>query len=395
MVAMPNNWRRPMVGRNRDEPHRASTPLELLFDLCFVVAVASAAAELHHALAENHVGLAVGGFVTAFFAIWWAWVNFTWFASAYDTDDVPYRLLTLLQIAGVLVLAAGIPAAFEHFDFLVVTIGYVIMRVAMIMQWLRAAHEHPEGRPGALRYAVGVGAVQVLWLARLALPGAWSWIGFVGCAVADLLVPAWAEYRGTRSSWHPQHIAERYGLFTLIVLGECVLSSTAAVRAAVTEGGLSLSLLVIAGGGLMLVFGLWWAYFKRDAAPALRESFNSTMVWAYSHYGVFASVAAVGAGLGVAVDTQAGHTEIPAYGAALAVAVPVSVFLLLVGLQHRLMNAQDRFRLRYVVVAVVFILASAFLPLPAAIMAIAVVNAVLLVYGIATGARSQRDLVED
>jgi low temperature requirement protein LtrA len=275
-----------------------------------------------------------------------------------------------------------------------VTIGYVIMRVAMILQWLRAAREHPDGRPGALRYAVGVGAAQVLWLARLALPGVWGWIGFVVCAVADLLVPAWAEYRGTRSTWHPQHIAERYGLFTLIVLGECVLSATSAVQAAVTEGGLSLSLLVIAGAGLVLLFGLWWAYFKRDAAPALRESFNSTMVWAYSHFGVFASVAAVGAGLGVVVDTQAGHTEVPAYGAALAVAVPVSIYLLLVGLQHRLMNAQDRFRIRYVFVAVVFILASVFLPLPAAIVAIALVNAVLLMYGIAVGDRSQWDLVD-
>jgi low temperature requirement protein LtrA len=394
MVAMLNNWRRPMVGRNRDEPHRASTPLELLFDLCFVVAVASAASELHHALAEDHVGLAIGGFVTSFFGIWWAWVNFTWFASAYDTDDVPYRLLTLLQSAGVLVLAAGIPAAFEHFDFLVPTIGYVIMRIAMVLQWLRAAREHPEGRPNALRYAIGVSVVQVLWLLRLLLPGTWGLIGFAACAVVELLVPIWAEYRGTRSTWHPQHIAERYGLFTLIVLGECVLSATSAVQAAITEGGLSWRLLVIAGGGLVLLFGLWWAYFKRDAAPALRESFNSTMVWAYSHFGVFASVAAVGAGLGVVVDTQAGYTEIPAYGAALAVAVPVSIYLLLVGLQHRLMNAQDRFRMRYVVVAVVFILASVFLPLPAAVIAIAVVNAVLLVYGIATGARPRWDLVE-
>ena len=97
-----------MTARDPHEPHRASTPLELLFDLCFVVAVAQASGRLHHGIVEGHAGRAVLGYVVVFFAIWWAWMNFTWFASAYDTDDVPYRLLVLVQIAGVLVLAAGV-----------------------------------------------------------------------------------------------------------------------------------------------------------------------------------------------------------------------------------------------------------------------------------------------
>lgn len=378
-----------MVGRDRDEEHRASTPLELLFDLCFVVAVASAAAELHHALAAGHLGLGLLGFVTSFFAIWWAWVNFTWFASAYDTDDVPYRLLTLLQIAGVLTLAAGIPEAFDQHDFTVPTIGYVIMRVAMVIQWLRAAREDPAGRPAALRYAAGIVVVQVLWLVRLALPGVWAWIGFAVCGVLDLLVPIWAEFRGNRTSWHPDHIAERYGLFTLIVLGECVLSATSAIQEAISEAGLSASLLVIAASGLVLLFGLWWAYFKRDAAPRLRNSLKSTMVWAYEHYAVFASVAAVGAGLGVAVDTEAGKTPIPAYGAALAVAVPVAIYTVVVGLQHRMINDDEPIALGYIVVGAVLVLAAAFLPLPVAIAAMAVVTAGLVAYGVvATGSYS-------
>ena len=85
---------------------RAATPLELLFDLCFVVAVAQAADRLHHALVQGHIADGVVSQGSVYFAIWWAWMNFTWFAPAYDTDDVPYRLLTLLQIGGVL-MAAG------------------------------------------------------------------------------------------------------------------------------------------------------------------------------------------------------------------------------------------------------------------------------------------------
>ncbi|HZB58785.1 MAG TPA: low temperature requirement protein A, partial [Actinomycetota bacterium] len=98
-------WYRPMVARTTDEGHRSATVLELFFDLCFVVAVAQAASALHHEVAEDHVGDGLVGYATVFFAIWWAWMNFTWFASAYDTDDVAYRLTTLVQIAGALILA--------------------------------------------------------------------------------------------------------------------------------------------------------------------------------------------------------------------------------------------------------------------------------------------------
>jgi low temperature requirement protein LtrA len=113
----PQPWVRPMSGRDPAERHRGTTPLELLFDLTFVAAVARAAPELRDTLGPGHVCHALVSYFIVFFGLWWPWVNFTWFASAYDTDDVPYRLLTLLQMAGVLVFAAGIPAAFESFDF--------------------------------------------------------------------------------------------------------------------------------------------------------------------------------------------------------------------------------------------------------------------------------------
>src|SRR5450755_1048557 len=155
----------PMRARHPGEPHRVSTPLELLFDLCFVVAVAQAAVGLDHAFVENHVLTGVLQYLMVFFAIWWAWMNFTWFASAYDNDDVPYRLTVLVQIAGSLVMAAGIPRAFEDGGNAVMVTGYVIMRLAMVTQWLRAAAADPPRRRTDLRYAVGVTVVQLYWLA--------------------------------------------------------------------------------------------------------------------------------------------------------------------------------------------------------------------------------------
>ena len=93
-------------------------------------------------------------FPLVFFAVWWAWVNFTWFASAYDTDDAIYRLSVFVQMAGVLIFAAGIPRAFADQDFGIVVLGYVVMRFALVAQWLRVSWSVPEahGSARALRH---------------------------------------------------------------------------------------------------------------------------------------------------------------------------------------------------------------------------------------------------
>src|SRR6478672_8126584 len=114
-----------MVPRSPHEHRRAATPLELLFDLVFVVAIAQAGQGLHHAIAESHPLDGLASYAMVFFAIWWAWMNFTWFASAYDCDDVPYRLAVFVQITGALVMAAGISVMFEEGDYRAVTLGYV------------------------------------------------------------------------------------------------------------------------------------------------------------------------------------------------------------------------------------------------------------------------------
>jgi low temperature requirement protein LtrA len=224
-----------MLSRDPTEEHRAASPLKLFFDLCFVVAVAQAGGRLYLALTQGRIGEGVVAYAMVFFAIWWAWMNFTWFASAYDRDDGPYRLLTLVQISGALILAAGVPRAFDLGDFGVVTLGYVVMRVALVSQWLRAAYSDPAGRRTALRFAAGVTLVQVGWVGLLALPGDWYPVGWLVLAVVELLVPIWAEHAGS-TAWHPGHIAERFGLFTIIVLGEAVLAASLAIQFALDTG---------------------------------------------------------------------------------------------------------------------------------------------------------------
>jgi low temperature requirement protein LtrA len=350
------SWLTPMRARSADEDHRVSTPLELFFDLCFVVAVAQAAEPLHHDIAENHVTAAVGHYAMVFFAIWWAWMNFTWFASAYDTDDDVYRITALVQIAGALVLAAGIGPASEDGNYAGVTAGYVVMRLAMVVQWLRAARNDEQRRATALRYAAGIAIVQAFWVIRLFLPDSWATPLFVILVVAELLVPIVAERApGGPTTYHPHHIAERYGLFTIIVLGESVSAATIAIRTGLDQGEHFGDLLWLAGAGLVIVFALWWLYFDRSAHGLLR-SLRTSMLWGYGHYFIFASAAAVGAGLAVSVDYDTHHTEISRTLAGYAVAAPVAIYLIFVWLLHIRPHLRGPLVVAYPVVAVLILL---------------------------------------
>jgi low temperature requirement protein LtrA len=309
-----------MSGRDIHEAHRASTPLELLFDLTFVVAIALAGAQLHHAVAEHHLAAGLLGYLTTFAAVWWAWMTFTWFASAYDTDDAPYRLATMVQMVGVLILAAGVARASQG-DFSIVTFGYVVMRVGLVALWWRAARQHRERRATAMRYVWGILFVQALWVARLALPPGWGYPSWLVLMVLEIAVPVWAARAG-RTPWHAHHIAERYGLFTIIVLGECVLGATNAVAGVIEAGGWSWDVMWVGFGSAALVLALWWVYFLAPFGEALHHHRERAFGWGYGHFAVFASLGAMGAFLGVVADQL--KAPVAAAAAAASSHAPVS-----------------------------------------------------------------------
>lgn len=314
---------RKLLARDTAEAHRVATPLELLFDLSFVVAVAQAAASLHHAVSENHAGAGLLAFCMAFFALWLPWLNFTWFASAFDNDDTLYRIITMVQIAGVLVIAAGIPAVFEHQDYRIVVSGYVVIRLAMVVHWLRAARDNPSHKSCAHRYAGGIAFMQVLWVLWLFVPpslaiGLWV-LGMIG----ELLVPVWAE-RDEATTWHPHHIAERHGLFTLIVLGESILAATLAFQKGFDSG---VNLISLAAASLIIVFSVWWIYFE---APSHLHSLKKAFLWGYAHLFILGSIAALGAGLAASVDYDLHLSHAPGMTVAAFTTVPLAVFFLCV-----------------------------------------------------------------
>ncbi|SDQ66654.1 Low temperature requirement protein LtrA [Curtobacterium sp. UNCCL20] len=316
-----------MAPRDPTEGHRAASPLELLFDLVFVVAVGFAAMNLHEIEAEGHVASAVLSYGFVFFAIWWAWINFTWFATSFDTDDWLYRVMTFVQMAGVLVLAAGVRDVMVDGNTLIVVLGYVVMRLALVGQWLRVAVSSPEFRRTALRYSVGIVVVQVLWVLAVLLPYDVAQFVIPVLILLEVLVPPVAEAGARTTPWHTRHIAERYSLFTLIVLGEGLVASANAVIDGIAHADHLGSLLVLAACGLVIVAALWWIYFSREQHAHIR-SLPTALVFGYGHYFVFAAAGALPAGIEVAVSADAGEADLSHATVAATIAVPVALFVL-------------------------------------------------------------------
>ena len=324
---MPSPLIRPMLPRDPSEGHRAATVLELFFDLVSVVAIAAAATGLHHAVAEGHAIQGAITYVMAFFAVWWAWMNYTWFASAYDNDDVGYRLLTLGMMIGALIMAAGIGALFKGLDLRLVVIGYVIMRLAMVWLWLRAARGDPARAAAARTYALGITLAQAYWIGiyLLGLPEAATIaLFFLGVAI-ELAVPAMAERRSP-TPWHRHHIIERYGLLNIIVLGETLLAASIALRDGM-GGETDAALVGYALCGAVIVFAMWWLYFAREEHLETSD-LSRALLWGYGHYAIFAAGAAVGAGIAVEIEVATHHAHTTARAAHLSVAIPLAVYIL-------------------------------------------------------------------
>ena len=316
----------PMRPRDPHEQGRAASTLELFFDLVFVVAVSIASVQLHHALAEGHIGQGILDYAIVFFGIWWAWMNFSWFATSFDNDDWLYRVLTILQMGGVLVFASGIPAVFERYDFTVLIIGYVVMRLAMVAQWQRATRSGGVAGRAAWSYATGIAVVQALWLITLLLPSPAFQVAQVIMIGAEIAVPIIAERIGN-TPWHPHHITERYGLFVLILLGESLLGSANAIVEALGHTKDPAPLISLAALTLITTASLWWLYFWPPHHHAIR-SFASSLAYGYGHYLIFAAAGALSAGIEIEIGVLAGHGELHPPLASFAYTVPVAVFVI-------------------------------------------------------------------
>lgn len=279
-------------------PERRATWLELFFDLVFAAAVA----EVAGLMGSQFDWSGFLGFLPPFLLIWWAWVGHTFFSTRFDSDDTVQRLLTVGQMFLVAVMAANAhPEAISR-EAAGFVASYGGMRVLLALQYLRSAGVDPTGTV-ARRYAVGVGAAAVLWIGASLIPGpARLWVGGVALIV-DLLCPLWAS-RGERLPLHEAHLPERFGLFTLIVLGEMVAGTMGGMR---HQESWSLAAAGAAILGLGLAFALWWFYFDVLKVPETRPNPSSAgadqPLWLAAHLPLCLGVVVAGIGIEHVVES--------------------------------------------------------------------------------------------
>jgi low temperature requirement protein LtrA len=345
----------PIVSRNIHEAHRPATALELFYDLIYVVAIASVAVQLHHAVSNmHHVWASLGVYLFIFWGIWWPWNTYTWFSSGYDTDDAQFRLASFVQMIGVIIIAVGVKSAFEHSNFLIMMIGFVTMRIPYILLWIKVAYNEPESKTVALRYAVCVFSVQLAWI--FCIFYLQSWYAFIALACVEMIIPYFAESavnKGHNTTYHFEHIEERLGLLTIIVLGESILASVHAVEKVFEHFSFDLLSLVI--GSLLLLFSMWWLYFDDKVEHELGKQ-KKAFIWGYGHYFIYASATAVGAMISVNVDVLTNHASISRDMAVLSLSLAMSVYLLSVWVCHDFLLPKVGIKRYELLILVAFIL---------------------------------------
>jgi low temperature requirement protein LtrA len=282
-------WQTPRLRSDEDrQEERKVTWLELFFDLVFVVAISQLASELAHDI----TWVAAGTFALLFMAVWWIWIGATFYNERFETTGLENRLLffiLMLPTAGLALYAPdGLGASYTGF-----AISYAIARAVTTFSWARAGYHVPRYRPIATRFTVGFTISISIVLASIAAEGTWR----IAMLVAALLIDVGTPTLTTRHNemlpkFSTRKLPERFGLFTMIVIGESVISAVRGIA-----GGTDPDVTSAAAGGFGIAIGfcLWWVYFDYIARRPPRQTTFWTFSWAYLHLPLMMAIAAAGA----------------------------------------------------------------------------------------------------
>jgi low temperature requirement protein LtrA len=275
-------------------PARKVTWLELFFDLVFVAAVAQVGEPLRH----DYSLAGLVRFSVLFVLIWWAWIGSSVFATRFDTDDVLQRVFTLVQMFAVAVMAANATEALDSRSSAGFAAAYAAMRFVLVAQYARARRIE-SARELATRYLVGHGVAAVLWLSSAFVPAPLRFVFWVVALALDLGTPWFAVKHSVAVPPDAAHLPERFGLFTLILLGESVIAVMHGMQG---QEDWTVSAATAAFLGMATAFAIWWWYFDGAAAAAdrhIRSRADAVRfhVWSYAHLPLYLGIAVSAAGI--------------------------------------------------------------------------------------------------
>ena len=282
---------------------RKVTWLELFFDLVFAAAVAQVASPLR----TDYSLEGLGRFALLFILIWWAWTGHAVFSTRFDTDDGVQRGLTLLQMFGVAVMAANARDALDSRSSAGFAAAYAVLRFVLVFQYYRARHV-ASARQLATWYLAGHGVAAGLWLISALVPTPVRYFIWAAAFAVDLGTPWVAVKESVAVPPDAAHLPERFGLFTLILLGESVVAVMHGIEHQEYWSVIAAS---TAFSGMGVAFAIWWWYF--DAARATSErpvqchaDAVRLHLWSYAHLPLYIGlvVAFVGIQLIVSVTPE-------------------------------------------------------------------------------------------
>lgn len=303
---------------------RKATWFELFFDLVFVVAVA----QLSGVYAHHFDGVGAATSALLLLVMWWCWLGHTFHATRFDQQRTDQRMLGLLQIVAVTVIAYGVSDAFGARGP-AFALGIAAFKLLLAVAYLR--ERRWLGAHGLIRAYAGLYLLQTgLWAASAVLPPATQRVLWGLALALDLVSPWWVARYTTAIRPHAEHLPERFGLFTIILLGEGVASVVHALDHGPALQKHSVAAAVL---GLVMAFGTWLAYFEVTRARAERQVEGASggrnlRLWAYGHVPIYLGVFSLAAGtVALAGETPWAAPQLLLYTAGTAL-IPMGLTLL-------------------------------------------------------------------
>jgi low temperature requirement protein LtrA len=262
----------------------------LFFDLVFVLAVA----QISRVLSQHADAIGLLKYVALFVPIWYAWVGFTFYADRFETEETIYRILIFAAMLAVIGLSLTLGNAFSVGGDVPFIVSYVLVRFVLLVLYSRAAYYVPLARPYCFQFILGLGASCTLLLASLFFEPPVRYAIWAVSIALEFAIPFF-NIKATRLiPIDRSHIPERFGLFTIIVLGEAVIAT--ATGASVV--GWNLTTVATASLGFAMAACIWWINFDFVEDSAITSaSIGPRFVYLYGHFFIVASIVATGVGV--------------------------------------------------------------------------------------------------
>jgi low temperature requirement protein LtrA len=290
-------WQPPRRAGDRIE-HRQVSFLELFYDLVYVALIA----QLSHALSSNIGWGALGGFTFLFVIVWWAWLNGSLYHDIHGNNDIRSRVFTFLQMFTVVAMAVFAYDALGE-SSVGFALSCAVFQLILSWLWWRTGVYDAAHRPLARPYVVAYLLSMLLFVCSIFVTAPARFYVWGAGLLLSLMAPLYMRLRNNSPEVQAQldlsmnisdSLVERFGLFTIIVLGEVIIGIVSGVN---EHQDLNWQVGITAALSMLIAIGLWWVYFDLISHHRPLRSMGIVFTWLYLHLFLTIGITTVGASM--------------------------------------------------------------------------------------------------